>query len=237
MAKEGFIMTNVDKYKCNFCDREFVRERTLISHMCETKRRHFNKSERYAQIGLEAWKTFYRLTGSDGGKDKTYSDFMKSRYYIAFIKFGKHVLATNMVNQSQFIPFVIKNHIKLDDWCKDSIYEEYTRTVCRREDVYTAMERQVKIMTDWADENGEEWFDYFKKIPPGTAYKMITSGRLSPWLLLNSNLVETELFPRLSDEQFVHIADFINFDYWRIKMKNEEEDLAFVTEFIKECEL
>ncbi len=226
-----------EKYKCQFCEREYVRERTLINHMCEQKRRWMNREEKYVILGFDAWKTFYKLTGSTNGKERTYKDFMKSQYYLAFVKFGKHIIDTNMVNQSQFIPFVIKKHIRLDDWCKDSVYEEYVRTVCRREDVHTAMERQVKIMMDWAEENDKDWTDYFKNVTPGTAYKMITSGRLSPWILLNSKEVEQSLFPRMSDEQFAHIADFINFDYWNIKMKNEEDDTAFVKSLLEEYKI
>lgn len=222
-----------EKFKCQFCNREYVRERTLINHMCELKRRYFNRDRKYVVLGFDTWKTYYKLTGSGGGKEKTYKNFMKTQYYLAFVKFGKHIIDTNMVNHAQFIPFVIKNHIRLDDWCKDSVYEEYVRTVCRREDVYTAMERQIKIMADWAEENDDDWTEYFKKVTPGTAYKLITSGRLSPWLLLNSKEVEQYLFPRLSDEQFVHIADFINFDFWRVKMKNEEDNTLFVKSLLE----
>lgn len=225
-----------DKFKCQFCGREYVRERTLINHMCEKKRRYFNRDEKYVILGFNAWNTFYELTGNNG-KKRTYKDFMESNYYTAFTKFGRHIINTNMVNPEQFIPFVIKKHIRLDDWCKDSVYEEYVRTVCRREDIGTALERQIKIMTEWAEENDEEWCDYFKKIEPGIAYKMIVTGRISPWVLLNSDSVEQYLFPRFSDEQLLHIADFINFDYWRVKMKQEEDDTIYIKQLLKEYEL
>ena len=228
-------MTNNDqKHKCTYCGREFVKERTLINHMCEKKRRHFNKDEKYVQIGFDAWKTFYKLTGTAGTKERTYKDFINSNYYLAFVRFGKHVIDTNMVNPSQFIPFVIKKHIKLDNWCKDSIYEEYVRDVCRREDVNVAMERQIKLMAAWAKENDEEWILFFEKVPPGLAYKMIITGRLSPWVLLNSKSSEKHLFPRFSDEQLLHIADFINFDYWRIKMIQDEDDTRFVKALLED---
>lgn len=225
-----------EKFKCQFCNREYVRERTLINHMCEKKRRYFNRDEKYVILGFNAWKTFYILTGNNV-KKHAYKDFMESNYYIAFTKFGKHIINTNMVNPEQFIPFVIKKHIRLDDWCKDSVYEEYVRTVCRREDIATALERQIKIMTEWAEENDEEWCDYFKKIEPGIAYKMIVTGRLSPWILLNSDSVEQYLFPRFSDEQFMHITEFINLDYWRVKMKQEEDDTLYIKQLLKEYEL
>jgi len=228
------MIDSVPTYICNYCKKSFVRERTLLSHMCEKKRRHFNKDEKYVQLGFNAWKLFYKLTGSSIGKEKTYKDFIGSNHYIAFTKFGKHILNTNMVNPDQFIPFVIKNHIRLDDWCKDSIFEEYVRKICRKEDVNTALERQIKIMMKWAENNDENWVDYFKNIDIGIAYKLITTGHLSPWLLLNSDEVEKNLFTRFSDEQFMHVADFINFDFWKIKMAHESDDTLFVKSVIED---
>ena len=225
------------KHKCSFCGREFVRERTLINHMCEMKRRYFNKDEKYVRFGFNAWKTFYMRTGNAKGKNLTYKDFMQSKYYLAFTRFGKHIVDTNMVNPELFIEFVIKNHIKLDDWCKDSVYAEYVKDVCRREDVNTAMERQVMLMTKWGEENNENWNEFFNKIEPGIAYKWIMAGRLSPWLLLNSKSAEKNLFPRFSDEQLLHIANFLNMDYWRVRMKCDEEDTKFVKSILEECGL
>lgn len=228
------MINNEPKHECLYCGREFVKERTLINHMCEKKRRWMNKDEKYVQIGFEAWKTFYRLTGASINKDYTYKDFMNTGYYLAFTRFGKHVLDTNMVNPAQFIPFVIKKHIKLDDWCKDSIYEEYVRDICRREDVNSAMERQIKIMANWAEENNEDWTVFFEKVSPGVAYKLIITGKLSPWILLSSKSAETHLFPRFSDEQLMHIADFINFDYWRSKLIHGADDALFVKKILED---
>ena len=205
--------------------------------MCETKRRHFNKNKKFVQIGFEAWKTFYKLTGAGGGKNHTYKDFIKSNYYLAFTRFGKHVLNTNIVNWQQFIPFVIKNNIKLDHWCRDSIYEKYAHDVCRKEDVNTAMERQIKIMEDWARENNDDWIEFFKKVHPGLVIKLTRTGKLSPWIILNSKTAEENLFPRMSDEQFKIMTDFINVDYWRIKMVNDKEDAAFVKDLLEKYDI
>lgn len=225
-----------DKYKCSFCGNEYTRERTLINHLCEKKRRWMNRKDKQVIYGFSAWKAFYSMTGSAIGKELTYTDFMNTKFYTAFVRFGRHVVNTNMINPELFIRFVINNHIKLDDWCKDSVYEEYVRVVCRREDVNTAMERQVKLITKWAEENNEEWVEFFSKIAPGLAYKWILSGRISPWILLNDS-AEKKLFSRLSDEQLMHIAEFINFEYWRIRMKHDGEDATFVQKILEESGL
>lgn len=224
---------NQESFTCEFCNKSFQRERTLINHLCENKRRWANRDKKYVRLGFNAWIRWHELnTTTKNSVTKSYKDFMKSKYYIAFTKFGRHVENTNMVNPNQFIDFVIKNHIKLDDWCKDSVYEAYVREVCRKEDVQTALERQVRIMESWADETGEEWTDFFKKINPNVATKMILSGRISPWILFNSKTV-SYLFERMTDEQLELIEKFIDPKIWKIKMMKNKSDTKIVSEILE----
>ena len=37
------------KFKCSFCNREFVRETTLASHSCPKKLYHTDKDEKYTR--------------------------------------------------------------------------------------------------------------------------------------------------------------------------------------------
>ena len=115
-------MTNPNAtHECVHCNKKFVRERTLINHMCEKKRRWMNRDEKYVRIGYEAWKTFYIKSGlakSNAGNDLSYKKFMNTEFYLEFTKFGRHVMGTKMVNPMQFIDFVIQKNIRLDDWCK-----------------------------------------------------------------------------------------------------------------------
>ncbi len=219
-------------YPCEFCKREFTNEKRLINHMCEQKRRWTNRHEHHVRLGFNSWLQWYELSGTHRNQKRTFHDFMKSEFYIAFVKFGRHLADTNMVNPTQFIEFVIKNGIKLDRWCKDSVYEQYVRDVCKREDVSTALERQVHLMEFWADDNEEEWTDFFKKIPPNLAIKWIRTGRISPWVVFNSNTI-AYLFERMSEEQIAIVDDFIETPFWKLKMKRNEKDTQFVQETLE----
>ena len=44
------------KFKCPYCGKEFTRERTLQVHMCEPKRRHLQKNEKWAQCSISVLK-------------------------------------------------------------------------------------------------------------------------------------------------------------------------------------
>lgn len=221
------------KYKCEFCEREFTNEKRLINHMCEQKRRWTNRDEQYVRLGFQSWLKWYELSGTYKNiKKKNYKEFMESKFYIAFVKFGRHVADTNMVNPVQFIEYVIKNGIKLDNWCKDSIYEAYVKDVCKREDVGTALERQVHLMEVWAEENDEEWVDFFKNIQPNLAIKWIQTGRISPWILFNATTV-AYLFERMSEEQVALVDNCIETSFWKLKMRQNEKDTIFVQETLE----
>ncbi len=220
-------------YPCEFCKREFSNEKRLINHMCEQKRRWTSRNKHHVRLGLQSWLKWYELSGTHlNKKNRSYKDFMASQFYTAFVKFGRHVADTNMVNPIQFIESVIKNGIKLDDWCKDSVYEQYVRDVCKREDVNTALERQVHLMETWAEENNEEWTEFFKKIHPNLAIKWIRTGRISPWILFNATTAGY-LFDRMSEEQIAMVDDFIETPFWKLKMKRNEQDMKFVQETLE----
>ena len=75
-------------FTCPYCGAKFTKEKTLAVHMCEQKRRHMMQNEKWVQLGYRAFQRFYdKATASK--QPKTFDEFAKSQYYIAFTKFGK----------------------------------------------------------------------------------------------------------------------------------------------------
>jgi len=82
-------------------------------HLCEEKRRWQEEKETGVQFGLQAYLRFYELT-QGSAKMKSYTDFVASPYYRAFVKFGRHMVGIRAVNSKMFIDWVIKENKKLD---------------------------------------------------------------------------------------------------------------------------
>ena len=74
-------------YKCEHCGKLFAKEKTLVVHLCEQKRRHLSKNEKHVQMGLMTYQKFYEIT-QKAKQPKTFEEFAKSPYYTAFVKFG-----------------------------------------------------------------------------------------------------------------------------------------------------
>jgi hypothetical protein len=142
-----------------------------------------------------------------------------------------------MVNPQEFIPFVVSNGIKIDDWCKDSVYDKYTRIMAVKEDALTVLERTTLLFERWAEDTGNGWDEFFVKIAPGTAVQWIDVGRISPWILLLSETGNKLLTERMSDEQFMLVNKSIDIQRWNIIMDRRPSDKKLIMEAIKKWKI
>lgn len=224
-------------YKCRYCDREYRKESTLAAHLCETKRRWQQERETGVQFGLQAYLRFYEMT-QGSVKMKSYSDFVESPYYSAFVKFGRHLVAIRAVNPRMFIDWVIKENKKLDHWCRDTVYVEYLIQYLRREAVQDAVERALTEMQAYADEgSGIAGFsDYFRFGNDNRVCHHIANGRISPWVVFNC-ASGVEFLERLNEEQIAIIIPWIDPEFWQRKFQDYVADTEWTKMILKEAGL
>lgn len=218
-------------YKCVHCGKSFMKDKTLISHMCENKRRALQKDEKRVVAGMFAFNRFYQLTQASK-KNKTYDEFCKSSYYNAFVKFGSFVTNVNPLYPDRFVDFVIKSGTKLDHWCRDELYETYLYEMIKIEPVESAVQRTITTMLEWADASQAEYSHYFRYVNHNRAVADIRNGKISPWVILNCK-TGTNLIKGFSDEQLDLIAPAFDVPFWLKKFKQEKEDVELVKEICK----
>jgi hypothetical protein len=225
-------------YKCRYCDKEFRKESSFAVHLCEQKRRWQEEKETGVQFGLQAYLRFYELT-QGSAKMKSYTDFVDSPYYRAFVKFGRHMVGIRAVNPRMFIDYVIKENKKLDHWTHEKVYLEYLKNYMRKEAVQDALERALKEMQDYADEHQEfanGFRDYFRYGNPNRICHHIANGRVSPWIVFNCT-TGVEFLEQLNDEQIGLILPWIDPDYWQQKFRDYVADTEWVKTILKEAGL
>ena len=49
-------------YTCVHCNKSFMKDKTLVAHMCERKRRALQRDEKRVQSGYMAFNRFWQLT-------------------------------------------------------------------------------------------------------------------------------------------------------------------------------
>lgn len=221
--------------KCVHCDRKFSNPRTLISHMCEQKRRALQRDEKRVQAGLLTFNRFYELT-QNNKKLKTYEEFCSSSYYNAFVKFGSFINNINPIYPDKFIDYVIKSGVKLDHWCRDELYEKYLYEMLKVEPVEAAIQRSLQTMMEWADENQASFEHYFNYVSLNRAVYDILNGKISPWLILNS-LSGKDMIKKMTDEQLNMIGPVFDVKFWLKRFKENPADIALVREICKETNI
>jgi len=212
-----------------------MREKTLAAHMCEKKRRALQKDEKRVRLGFYAFQRFYKLSAGNK-RDKTYDEFCGSPYYNAFVKFGSFVSNVRPLYPEKYIDYVVTSGVKLDHWCRDEMYEKYVLEFILKEDVHTALERSVKTMIDWAEENKAQWNSYFNYVSTNKAVWHIKDGKISPWLLLNCASGK-EMLGKFNDEQLGMVYHVINPEHWAIRFKRLPNDVQLVKDIAKESKL
>jgi hypothetical protein len=209
-----------------------MQDRTLTSHMCERKRRALQKDEKRVQAGFMAFNRFWQLA-QGGKKAKTYDEFCDTSYYNAFVKFGSFINNVNPLYPDRFVDYVIKSGVKLDHWCRDELYEKYLYEMIKVESVESAVQRSITTMMEWGDEHGAEFAHYFLYASLNRAVHDILSGRISAWIVLNSQSGK-DMIKNMNDEQLNMIAPAFDIQYWVKRFKELPADVALVKEICAE---
>jgi len=221
------------KFECQFCNKSFRKERSLLAHVCESKRRFLQRNDRAVRVGLSAYQRFYETT-QNFAKTKTFEEFESSDFYLAFVRFGRYVVSSNVIRPQEFVDWLIKNTVKLDKWCQESYYQMFLTEWLKIEASDEALERSINNMDMWSKETGNGLEDFFLKIQTNKCVNMLTNGRISPWLLYNCDS-GMELLSKLTDEQLDLVADIISPVFWKKKFKDYPADAELVRTILHEA--
>jgi hypothetical protein len=222
-------------YKCEHCGKLFAKEKTLVVHVCEQKRRHMSKGEKHVQAGLMTYQRFYELT-QKSQKPKSFDEFASSPYYTAFVKFGSFMINTAPIYPERFIDFVIKTNVKLVHCCRAELYDKYISELIKIEPADGAIQRTIKTMMEWGEKNNSPWEHYFAYVNLNRSTHDIREGLISPWIVLNSRAGK-EMLTRLNDEQLDIVGPVIDPQFWIRKFKSLPADHELVKEVIKEAKI
>ncbi len=218
------------KYGCDFCGREFARETTIAKHICEYKQRWINKDLPGVRIGFQSWVQFYQKNTSTK-KTKSYDEFIKSAYYTAFVKFGNHCVDINAINISRYVDWLLKNQIKIDTWTSDVTYTKYLVEYLRTEDALDGVARSVESTIKLSETAGVLPRDILRYGNVNRICYEITKGKISPWMLYQSNS-GIEFLGKLMPDHEKMILDYIDPEKWAIKFKREPENVRTVKEIL-----
>ena len=220
-------------FTCEYCKKSFVRETSIEVHMCEPKRRRLAKDETGVRIGFQAYIKFYEMA-QGSARLKTYEDFCESAYYKAFVKFGRYCVDTKAISPGRFMDWLLKNQKKIDNWCSDRLYTEYLLWYLAIEAVDDALARAIEYSIDWSEKTGHPSQDCVRYGNANAICYAITTGRISPWVIYNSES-GVEFLNSASSEQIAMIWPYINSDVWHKKFTDYLADQEYAKDILKKA--
>lgn len=225
--------TKETNFSCEFCNRSFLREKSFFKHVCEVKRRYLDKDKRGNQIGFQSFVLFFdKHTASK--KIKTYEEFIKSPYFIAFVKFGNYCIDIGVLNVTRFVEWLLSNKIKIDNWATDANYTKFLIEYLRLENPYDAIARSVTTCAELAELDNIRVCDVLRYGNVNKICHNIVSGKISPWMLYQSDS-GTQFLDRLNQDHVRIVIDYINPELWALKFKREKENTDSIRETLKQA--
>jgi hypothetical protein len=230
MKSKNTKNNTVTDHKCEFCGSSFVRETTMLKHLCETKRRYNDRDKTGNRIGFSAWVQFYNKHSRKAKKD--YMDFAKSAYYTAFVKFGNYCAEVNVLNPSRYVDWLLKEQISIDTWNRDTNYNRFLLEYLKSEDPLDAIARSIESTVVLSEQDKIQTKDTFRYGNRNRICYEITKGKISPWMLYQS-VSGLEFIEQLDSTQQKMIIEYINPEQWAIKFKRSANIIPEVKQLLK----
>jgi len=229
-----------DAYICKYCNKEYKREQSLTTHLpkCKSKYetpRYLERLEEsnsvYFRIGFYSYLSFYE---NGFRTKKTLAQFLNSREYSGFIRFGRYCLTMNTIHLEKFVNYIIKkSYLKLKDWVNPNIYTEYMYDLVMTEVPGDALERAIEYSIEWSNENNIDSNDIIRCNKTTTVCYFIINGYISPWVLFNCK--SGILFLDELDKNHMEIIwSFVNPTLWEIKMDKSKSQVKYIMKTLTE---
>ena len=127
---------------------------------------------------------------------------------------------------------IIKEKIKIDDWCSDTVYTKFLCEYLRVENHLDAIARSVETTVTLGTEFNIKNSDVLRYGNANKICYLITTGKISPWMMYHSNS-GIEFLNKITPDQERLIMDYINPELWTIKFKKSPEQVAEVKEVLR----
>lgn len=216
---------------CKYCKKAFSSEKVLASHMCVNKKRFIEKDSMSSRMGFRVFQRFYDIT-TVSKNPKSIDDFIFSKYYMSFVKFGRYLIENPPPNTDLFVEFVIKNGVKMKDWTSVTVYDAFIVDWTRKEPVDAALERSILTISDWCEEKQTPIHNFFSDVSPNQASSFIRNGKISPWVIYLSKTAEN-LLSRMNEEHINIIKNVIDPKYWNSYIKRKKDDAKLASEIME----
>jgi len=171
---------------------------------------------------------------SQNTKKKTYQEFSNSNYYSSFVKFGKWLIEQNVLEVEKYVKYLIKENIPFTKWIDRDRYREFIADVLLSETPEKALERSFDCVKNWSENSGIPWNEFWKKIGTNQAVNFIVEGKISAWMLYNSETA-IDFLEKLSSEQLTIVERAAPIKKWKVRFIRYKIEADSIKQLLKEA--
>jgi hypothetical protein len=143
-------------------------------------------------------------------------------------------VSTRVINPSQFTAWLLKHNKKIDNWGSDKTYTEYLLDYLKVEAVSDALARAVEFGIDWSEKHSAPPHDCLRYGSTHAMCYAVTTGRISPWVIYNSESGQ-KFLGELTADQVAMIWPYIDSDVWQKKFSDYTADTEYAREILKQA--
>ena len=208
------------KFRCNFCKKTFSREQTLLTHSCIYRSRYQDKDNPDVILAFTIYK---KIVDPAGNKKIHFDKFIYNKLYTSLIKMVRWIKENKLYNSQEYVDWLIKNSVNLNNWNKETTYQNFIYNFLQTETPERAVERFVILAEEWAIDTNNYWQEIFTKANTNWICHKIQMGVISPWIYLGSD-VGKEMLGRLNQEQLELVLGWLEAiaNVFQRKIKNQD---------------
>jgi len=218
---------------CSFCNKEFLRESSIIAHSCVKKMRWQDKDNEHSVMGFRTYQLFYKLTND---REISFEHFINSQLYCDFLSFGKWLNEQLIFDCDSYIEYLVLGNFKIKDWSKKSVYETFLKIYLIKEDPVIAVVRTIEFMSEYCEIKNIELQDFYKDSVTTWVIDNLRNGRISPWLFFTSQKSET-LLNRFDSSQYKLLGNLLDNSAWSLRFNKCKTEIAECKELLKEMDM
>lgn len=201
------------KFSCRFCNRIFSKEKTLLVHVCEQRRRFDQKDSLHGRYGLQAYMAIRSYNSKEILGEE---EFRSSEFYLACMRWGRFVIDVHCFNPTSYLKWLIDLKVSIDKWNLDSIYDCWLQDFVFIEDEWDSLDRSFKTMISWAEDNNQTYSDYFRLSSSTRILFDVSRALISGWVVYNCKSGQDWLTTVTSNDLEI-IWPVINIERWNFR--------------------
>lgn len=151
---------------------------------------------------------------------KSEDSFLRSAGFPHFVKLIRFARETHVPDLPLYLKIMVAAERRPNTWINDHSYRIFLETMNSQAASTEMIDISAKTIQALAEKNEMRVPVYVLLMDVGEMLQLIRQRRLSPWVVLNSDLFKRKIQGATPEEKEV-IARLIDADYWVVTMKND----------------